>query len=250
MKKLLSLLLVIALITASFAACGAKDDPTADGPAGNEIQQDGDLASDAETTEGSGETGDADAAIGEGGGPADSSQDQPSQKPSESNTDKPADKTPETGNKPSEPADTLPPDAEKLPDEPDNAENEAAEESLGSQLKAIFDKSSETDPSKMADELINACAELTQITLVKESIEEGGWMPGFDAEITGYTEAAMFAPMIGSIAFVGYVCKTDDPAALEKTMKDNANPAWNICVRAEEMVSSTRGNLVFFLMCP
>lgn len=133
------------------------------------------------------------------------------------------------------------------------AKNEpTAEEptTLGGKLQQVFDKSEETDVNKMAEELVNACGEFSEISLVTETIEAGGWMPGFDTEITGYTEAAMFAPMIGTIPFVGYVCKTDDTEALETLMKDNANKAWNICTEADEMVSSTRGDLVFFLMCP
>lgn len=255
MKKLLSLLLVLTLITASFAGCGAKDDPTAD----NQIQQETETNTETENTEEQGNGAEADAPQGEDTGAADADGQTPD-KPSESNTDKPAeskpaDKPAETkpADKPAEtkPAEPLPPDTNKLPDtEAELPKPGDAEVSLGNRIKEIFDKSGETDPSKMADEIINGCADLTQISLVKEIIEAGGWMPGFDSEISGYTEAAMFAPMIGSIPFVGYVCKSDDPAALEKAMKDNANLSWNICVTADEMVSSVRGNLVFFLMCP
>lgn len=246
MKKILSLLLVLTLITASFAGCGAKDDPTAD----NQIQQETETDTETENTEEQGNGAEADAPQGEDTGAADADGQTPD-KPSEGNTDKPAETKP--ADKPAEtkPAETLPPDADKLPDTEEELPKPGdAEVSLGNKIKEIFDKSGETDPSKMADEIINGCADLTQIGLVKEIIEAGGWMPGFDSEISGYTEAAMFAPMIGSIPFVGYVCKSDDPAALEKAMKDNANLSWNICVTADEMVSSVRGNLVFFLMCP
>lgn len=80
-----------------------------------------------------------------------------------------------------------------------------------------------------------------------------GYLSGFDAEITGFKTATMFAPMMGSIAFVGYVFELDDASktsAFISTLKKNANPRWNICVEAEETVTASSGNKVFFLMCP
>ena len=56
--------------------------------------------------------------------------------------------------------------------------------------------------------------------------------------------------MIGSIPFVGYVFETDDTDKLLSTLKENANPAWNICVEADETVYSVKDGLVLFLMCP
>jgi hypothetical protein len=35
-----------------------------------------------------------------------------------------------------------------------------------------------------------------------------------------------------------------------QTLKDNADPRWNICVEAEETVCEQVGNKVFFVMCP
>jgi len=83
---------------------------------------------------------------------------------------------------------------------------------------------------------------------------EPGYLTGFDnVEITGFKEGAMFAPMIGSIPFVGYVFELEnaaDTANFIKTLEDNANLRWNICVTADEMVSGSVGNRVFFVMAP
>ena len=80
---------------------------------------------------------------------------------------------------------------------------------------------------------------------------EPGYLAGFSNEISGFEQGVMFAPMIGSIAFVGYVFTVDgDAAVFEQTLLDNADPRWNICVEAGETVSAVSGNLVFFLMCP
>ena len=63
----------------------------------------------------------------------------------------------------------------------------------------------------------------------------------------------MFAPMMGTIPFVGYVFALEDgtdAAAFVKTLEDNGNLRWNICTEAEEMIVEAEGNNVLFLMCP
>ena len=83
---------------------------------------------------------------------------------------------------------------------------------------------------------------------------EPGMQMGFDnAEITGFSEGALFAPMIGTIPFIGYVFILEDGAdvdAFKETLKSNANPRWNICTEAEETVVESVDNKVFFVMCP
>ncbi len=83
---------------------------------------------------------------------------------------------------------------------------------------------------------------------------EEGLLSGFDnTEIKGFKEGTMFAPMMSSIAFVGYIFELEDGAdveAFKTTLKDSANLRWNICVEAEELIVENEGNKVFFLMCP
>lgn len=83
---------------------------------------------------------------------------------------------------------------------------------------------------------------------------EEGFLTGFDnTEIKGFKEGAMFAPMIGTIPFVGYVFTLADgtnAADFIATLKSSANLRWNICTSAEEMVAGNVGNKVFFVMCP
>ena len=83
---------------------------------------------------------------------------------------------------------------------------------------------------------------------------EPGLLSGFDnAEITGFNEGVMFAPMIGTIPFVGYVFDMPDAEsaeALVKVLTENADPRWNICTEAEETVVGTAEDKVFFVMCP
>lgn len=85
------------------------------------------------------------------------------------------------------------------------------------------------------------------------SVEEG-LLTGFgNTEITGFEEGAMFAPMIGTIPFVGYVFDMEDAAgaeALVEVLTEHANPRWNICTEAEETVVGTVEDKVFFVMCP
>lgn len=83
---------------------------------------------------------------------------------------------------------------------------------------------------------------------------EPGFLSGFDnAEITGFKEGVMFAPMMGTIPFVGYIFELEDGAdvdAFKQTLEDSANLRWNICTEAEEMTVDNEGNKVFFLMSP
>lgn len=83
---------------------------------------------------------------------------------------------------------------------------------------------------------------------------EEGYLSGFDnTEIKGFKSGVMIAPQIGSIAFVGYVFELEsaaDAPAFKAMLEKNANLRWNICVEAEEMVSGISGNKVFFVMCP
>jgi len=83
---------------------------------------------------------------------------------------------------------------------------------------------------------------------------EPGLLSGFgNAEISGFSEGVMFAPMIGSIAFIGYVFILEDAATADEfvsTLSENADPRWNICVEAEETVVDNVGGTVFFVMCP
>lgn len=83
---------------------------------------------------------------------------------------------------------------------------------------------------------------------------EPGFLTGFDnTEIKGFKEGAMFAPMIGTIPFVGYVFTLEDGANASdfiSTLKSAANLRWNICTSADEMVAGSSGNKVFFVMSP
>lgn len=83
---------------------------------------------------------------------------------------------------------------------------------------------------------------------------EEGLLNGFgNAEITGFKEATMFAPMIGSIAFIGYVFELKEDTDAEQFMsslKENADLCWNVCTEADEMKVSHVGNKVFFVMSP
>ena len=83
---------------------------------------------------------------------------------------------------------------------------------------------------------------------------EEGYLSGFDnVEIKGFKEGATFMPMIGSIAFVGYVFELEnasDVPAFIANLEKNANKRWNVCVEADEMDTGSVGNKVLFVMCP
>ena len=122
---------------------------------------------------------------------------------------------------------------------------------LVQEFHALKAENAEITAQEMADAILaNPMIQFEGATM---EVEEG-LLTGFgNAEITGFTDGIMFAPMIGSIPFVGYVFSLEDGAdvdAFMQTLKDNADPRWNICTEAEETVVENADNMVFFVMCP
>ncbi len=86
--------------------------------------------------------------------------------------------------------------------------------------------------------------------------KDAEWIQGFVGEtnpIKGYETCTYFGPMMGSIAFAGYVFELAEGADVDAfitLLADNCNPRWQICVTADQTVIGAYENTVFFLMCP
>ena len=133
-----------------------------------------------------------------------------------------------------------------------NSGEEANEpETVGEVLLADFKANAEGNAQEIVDGIMQN--EILPFEAVTMPVEPG-FLTGFDnAEITGFSEGVMFAPMMGTIPFVGYVFTLEDGADVDgfvQTLEDNANLRWNICTEAEELVVEAEGNTVFFVMCP
>lgn len=144
-------------------------------------------------------------------------------------------------------------DNEFVYDAEGETENEANGETLGAKLSGIF-KANAAD-AESAEALATKIVEEAALPFSPMVMPmEEGYLAGFDNfEVRGFTECAAFAPMIGSIPFVGYVFELPEDAdveAFKTSLSDNANLRWNICVTADEMVVENEGNTVFFVMCP
>lgn len=156
----------------------------------------------------------------------------------------------------SAPAATEPPVPETPSPIPSAEPSEApAGETMGQALLADFKEILSAEPDIGAEELANRLLENPVIEFSGASMPvEAGLMAGFgDTEISGFQEGAMFGPVIGSIPFVGYVfllAEDADADAFVQTLKDTANPRWNICTEADETVAEHVDNYVFFVMCP
>ena len=105
-----------------------------------------------------------------------------------------------------------------------------------------------------AEELANALVTNEVIEFMGGAVPvEPGYLTGFNEEITGFKTGVMFAPMIGTIPFVGYIFEMEDganSAEFEQMLKDQANLRWNICTAADEMIVQSMDNTVFFIMAP
>lgn len=130
-----------------------------------------------------------------------------------------------------------------------------APETLGEFLLADFEERLAENGDQTAQELADGILTNEKVLFSGGAMPvEPGLLTGFgNAEITGFSDGVMFAPMIGTIPFVGYVFVLESEDAVEgfvTTLKDNADPRWNICTEAEETVVGSVGNKVFFVMCP
>lgn len=121
---------------------------------------------------------------------------------------------------------------------------------IGSNLEADFEAALSSCSS--TEEIVNILvknATLGEWNMVVEPIKEG-YLNGFDADITGFSEGTMFVPMINTIPFVGYVFKTDDADTLADTLYNHAKLDWNICTEADELIVNSNGDYVFCVMAP
>lgn len=128
-------------------------------------------------------------------------------------------------------------------------------ETLGEALLFDFEDRLAENAEATAQELADGILTNELILFAGGSMPvEEGYLMGFDeVEVKGFEEGVMFAPMIGTIPFVGYVFDTENAESaktLETVLTENANLRWNICTEAEEMVSGTVEDKVFFVMCP
>ena len=77
-----------------------------------------------------------------------------------------------------------------------------------------------------------------------------GYLAGFGAEIYGFESAVALAPMIGTIPFVSYVFKVENPQDFAAMLAENVMLNWNICTAADEYKTAIVGNYVFIVMAP
>lgn len=146
------------------------------------------------------------------------------------------------------------------PTKPANTEvltPQVEENTTGAKLWAEFQQAVTQNNSATPQELATTLVESMADTFFGEATQlekNAEFFTGFDNyRITGYKDGAVYMPMMGSIAFVGYVFEVEDgtdPAAFLKNLTDNCNTRWNICVEADQVVAGAIGNRVFFLMCP
>lgn len=126
---------------------------------------------------------------------------------------------------------------------------------VGRVLLLDFEQQIKENPNLTAQEMADYLLTnpIIQFSPATMAVEEG-LLTGFNnAEITGFEEGVMFAPMIGSIPFIGYIFTLPEGAdgdAFLKQLTENADPRWNICTEADETVTGRAGNMILFVMSP
>lgn len=244
MKKILSIILIISLVL-SLAACGKK--------ANDETLKDNDAIVETDKPENE-ETELLDKEESSDDKNDETTENKPVSKPAESKPQTKPEVKPEE--KPQAKPDKAPEKApETKPEVTPEKEPEKAPESatLGNTLLADFKKKANSGMDSLAIAEALVTSPVIKFSGGAMPIEEG-LLSGFgNTEIKGFNAGAMFAPMIGSIPFVGYVFELSDGTNVSSfisTLKSNADLRWNICVAADEMVTGSVGNKVFFVMCP
>lgn len=128
------------------------------------------------------------------------------------------------------------------------------EATLGATLLDVFTTQMEADKDTSAQDMASTLITNEAILFSGDTVPmEEGFLPGFKEDITGFEEAIVFMPIIGSIPFVGYIFDLADDADVEAfvtNLQEKANMRWNVCTEAEQMVVASCGDKVFFVMCP
>ncbi len=127
--------------------------------------------------------------------------------------------------------------------------------SWGETLWEAFETTMNDNPSSTAVDAAFMLSMHESIPFMAGSAEiMPGYLAGFNNyEVTGFKSGAMFGPMMGSVAFIGYTFELEEGADVEgfmTSLTDNCDPRWNICVEADQTVVGAYNNMVFFLMCP
>lgn len=151
------------------------------------------------------------------------------------------------GTKPTEPTEPTEPASNDVTPDVDAS-------TWGGKLWAAFEAAQAANPSATAEEIATILSTDSSIPFFAMAMAvEPGYLGGFDNEVKGFEQGAMFAPMIGSIPFVGYVfdlAEDADVASFIDGLLADCNLRWNICVAADQAVAGSKGNRVFFVMCP
>ena len=225
MKKLLSLILAL-MLTLSLAACTERETEETAKPSDNEVVEKEENKKDPETKPEDEEN---------------TSEETEKEEVKEEKEEKPS-KNPEVETAPEAKPESSTP----------STETETAK-TVGQTLLSAFKANSSDSATALSIAETLVANDVIAFSGGAMSVEEG-YLTGFDnTEIKGFKEGAMFAPMIGTIPFVGYVftlAEGTNAADFIATLKDAANLRWNICTSADEMVTGSSGNKVFFVMCP
>ena len=131
-----------------------------------------------------------------------------------------------------------------------SAADESVPDTIAYNLRTQFREEIKADNNieNVAGKLIeNPC--FSELAMGTMPVEEG-YLNGFNEEIKGFKSGVMFAPMIGTIPFVGYIFETDDADTLVSVLEEKSMLNWNICTTADEKVIDTQGKFVYFVMAP
>lgn len=127
------------------------------------------------------------------------------------------------------------------------ADSDTTADTLGARLFHLFEQ--ELADTSELEPIARTIADASGMDCDVFPISEG-FLNGFTKNITGFTTGYGIAPFIGSIPFICYLFKTEQPDQLKKDLEALSDPRWNICTEADETIIRSNDSFVFFAMCP
>lgn len=130
---------------------------------------------------------------------------------------------------------------------------ESTEEATGDTFGAMMTEKFHTeiaDNTDLLEVLVNTTSVMNLNFDQFEVTNETEYFIGFDSKIPEFKKGYCVAPFISTQPFISYIFEVEDAESFKEELKSLANPSWNICTTADEVICESEGNIVFFAMCP
>lgn len=146
-------------------------------------------------------------------------------------------------------AETTEDTAETTEENTEAGSEEAAGDTFGAKMTEKF-HAEIADNTDLLEVLVNTTSVMNLNFDQFEVTNETEYFIGFDSTLPEFKKGYCVAPFISTQPFISYIFEVEDAESFKEELKSMANPSWNICTTADEVICESEGNIVFFAMCP